>query len=176
MGYSYDMQNRLCCDQCGKAEGTTRKRPCPSGYCPAVALCPECNHAVRHDGVIGDGGRRITWRAMHEYCDAKSEAFAAEEARRAALMRAGTPVRCAALGYHDGTGRVRVLFEHLSPDGQRVTTGADMDKATYGAIPLGTIATPADYRAHGAVLEAPATFEDVHEAIDRARTAQECAV
>ncbi len=49
MGYSYAVKSgKLCCDLCGK-EGA-RKRACPHGYCPAMALCMECRSTALTDG------------------------------------------------------------------------------------------------------------------------------
>jgi hypothetical protein len=63
MGYSYDMQRRLCCDNCGQSGGV-RKRKCPAvvvshsttahgvrlttPYCPPPAVCAACWPEVRN--------------------------------------------------------------------------------------------------------------------------------
>lgn len=78
-----------------------------------------------------------------------------EQAEKDALD-GGQALRCSALGgsdqYHD---RIHVLFRRK--DGS--TEGWYMASATYHAIPLGTLATPDDYRKHGELIAAPNEYD-----------------
>ena len=76
-----------------------------------------------------------------------------EEKARLALIESGAMLRCSALGLNDQT--VHVLFQ-----GKAGTEGFYMSHEAYDAIPLGTNATPDDYRKHGELRPAPATFEN----------------
>lgn len=178
MGYCYDMRGRLVCDQCGDC-GATRRRKCPSGYCPAAALCPTCNTQVRGEGLPQKDGSRTTWKEIHKDCARRSAEYRAEEDKRRDLMAAGIPVRCSALGYWDDSTRVRVLFatgDYMDARRQQLY-GYDMMGATYDAIPLGTVATVDDYRKHGAVVDAPGHFDDVraiHASMDAEREKAVC--
>jgi len=67
------------------------------------------------------------------------------------LQAEGLPVRCSALG---GREAVHVLFAF----GDGRTVGFSMSGATYDAIHWQTPATPDDYRKHGELTEAAATF------------------
>ena len=55
----------LDCGQCGIADGTVRKRPCPFTtddglpYCPASQLCPRCYRAAKDNG---------DWARWHADC------------------------------------------------------------------------------------------------------------
>lgn len=81
MGYSYDMSNRLCCDNCGTSGGV-RKRKCPHvvttdsargprvaiHYCYPPALCNGCyraNGGLR--GVHGQSCKDGAARSQAEY-------------------------------------------------------------------------------------------------------------
>jgi hypothetical protein len=126
-------------------------------------LCPECSKEITKSGA---------WKKAHAHCAARSAEFRTPEERRRALMAAGVPVRCSALGYFDDTGRVRVLFATGADHRTAAFTGYDMDQETYRALPLGEVFTPDDYRALGPILEAPGTFDDVraiHAIYDAAR-------
>jgi hypothetical protein len=144
MGYCYDHHGRLCCDICGEAGGA-RKYACPFGYCQATAACKKCRaEKASHFGTA----------AHREYgCERAHKRFAAQNARRAALLEAGHPVRCSALVA--GTNGVHVLFDYQD----RRTVGYYMSHATYDAIPLLEPATPDDYRAHGELRDAPSAFD-----------------
>lgn len=144
MGYCYK-GNRLCCDVCGKADGTTRRHRCPYGYCPSIAACPECRKAHAEK-----------FRAKaHVKCKTGSEELNARWAREKSLVESGIPVRCSAMSVEsDGKEAVHVLFR--VKDGSCV--GYYMKPDTYDAIPLGTPATPEDYRRHGELVEAAGTF------------------
>ena len=146
MGYSYDAYRRLCCDICGQPDGV-RKHKCPSGYCPAVAAHLACLKTVKQSGK---------WAEIHKHCPVSAAKYAAKEARRAALLGSGQPVRFSALDA--GPNGVRVVFKvQGSPD-----VAFHMAPETYDAIPLGEPATPDDYRAFGSLEPCPATFDDLY--------------
>ena len=104
MGFSYQGR-RLCCDKCGRADGTVRRRHCPHGYCPTYAVCRACWSA----------GEREKNKAYHKAagCQEKHEAFEAQLRERAELMEAGVPVRTAAV--NDGQV-VKVWFRTASEE------------------------------------------------------------
>lgn len=78
------------------------------------------------------------------------------------ILNTGGHVRCSALGVADDgvmhlkqeTTKVHVLFRGKGGE----TIGKFMSKDTYGAIPLGTIATVEDYERFGPVEDAPDKF------------------
>lgn len=144
MGYCYGRsasgRYALCCDHCGKVGA--RKRRCPHGHCPAVALCKECN--------AGEPGREYKRYHAANNCKAKHEAFVAKCAETERRIAAGEFLRCAAVMI-DVPGWVKVWFRGAN-EAERIRY---MPKASYDAIPLGTDSTEADYAAHGPVLEAP---------------------
>ena len=146
MGYCYTNDGQLCCDICGAAGA--RKYRCPFGYCPAIAACPKC----RKDRA------ELFGRAAHRKagCEAGHNQFQAELDERKALLLAGLPVRCSALGGCDphGNDRVHVLFKRQ--DGS--CEGWYMPRETYHALPLGNNTTPDDYRKHGHLEAAPDDF------------------
>jgi len=144
MGYLYSFDGKLSCDSCGAAEGKTRKRRCPHGWCQAAAICAQC---------WSDTVKRARFKASHveNDCKGKSAEFHTREARREELEVAGTHVRCAA--YDVGELGVHVLFCAKAD-----VVGRYMPKEAYRAIPLGQIATIADYEAHGTLTEAPNGF------------------
>lgn len=146
MGYCYQGR-KLVCDSCGGV-GTTRKRPCPFGYCPARAACADCYKRQRAAGEYT--------KAAHAICGARDAQAKERDARQRALLAAGEAVRVAALGVDDeqGSPRVHVLFRRA--DGS--TVGRYMSHETYSAIPPLAPATPAHYAAHGEVTEAPGTL------------------
>lgn len=148
MGYSFDSCGRLSCDNCGAAEGTTRKRRCPSGYCPSWALCPTCWKTVRQAG---------TWKDGHKHCAAAHARYVSHDANRRELLTRGLYLRNSAMLHRDGH-LTRVLFANA----QGHTVGFDMAPATYQAIPMLTHATPDDYRAHGILTEAPNGYADIY--------------
>lgn len=157
MGYTYEHRtNRLCCDKCGNAGGV-RKRACPCGYCPATALCQECNKEVRVSGA---------WKEWHKNCKASRDEMRRRDFERETLIQHGFYVRCSALNakneaYPDS---VHVLFEtgsgclHPYSRDQRQVVGRYMSKATYDAIPLLHNATIQDYERFGPVAPAPSDF------------------
>ena len=141
MGFCYEGR-KLVCDCCG-ASGS-RKRKCPFGYCPALAVCKTCWASKFAKGA---------WKADHvkHGCDKKHAAYMAKEAEKAAMLAEGKVLRCAAMGVND---TVHVLFE--GKDGNMV--GFFMSSATYGSIPLGAHATPDDYLKFGSLTAAPSEF------------------
>jgi hypothetical protein len=143
MGYCY-RGNRLVCDCCSGADGTVRKRRCPSGWCSSPAVCSTC---------WTDTTKRAEFDAHHitNRCGDKHADFAAREQRRVDLIAAGIPVRCAARS--EGKDRVHVLFATKAG-----SIGYYMADATYDAIPLLDIATPDDYRKIGHLEDAPTDF------------------
>lgn len=150
MGYSFDQRGRLACDVCGQAEGKTRKRKCPHGYCPAVAACPGCFKTIKADG---------RWTKAHATCAASAAEYDAREAKQAAVLNAGGFVRRSAMGFSGDTGElVRVIFSNKD----RQEVGFNMAPETYRAFPLLEVLTPDDFRARGPIYEAPATFDDLY--------------
>ena len=79
----------LCCEVCGAADGSVRKRSCSYGYCQATALCTSC----RSDGSV--------LASLRDYCDAHcleaSRVWAAECAAKDAALASGAHVFCSAL-------------------------------------------------------------------------------
>ena len=170
MGYCFEGR-RLVCDGCGRAEGTTRKRKCPEGWCQAAALCPEC-----WKGAVG-----AEWRAPHESC-AKSHAVAEEQdARKRAILVAGGAVRVAAIatevygrtnGVPDPAEKCdAVLVVFRGGNGQEKCFL--MAHATYDAIQLLEPATPDDYAKHGHVVATGRTWEEDYARVLRGE-AVEC--
>ena len=143
MGFSYRLNHVtgrrvLACDGC--PTGHARKRPCPAGWCPSSAYCAACWAAKK--GAVA---------ASHAGCKAASDAYAAKEAARAALVAAGAFVRCSARTAPDGS--VHVLFRGASG-----MAGATMARRTYDTVPLDKPATRADFEVHGPTWDAPAEF------------------
>lgn len=147
MGYCYGRSSSgryaLCCDHCGKVGA--RKRPCPYRYCPAVALCKECN--------AGEPGREYKRYHVENHCKEKHIAFTARWAETDRRIATGEFLRGAACSEEDcPKGWVKVWFKGACSDRIRF-----MPSETYDAIPMLTDATEADYAAFGLVLEvAPA--------------------
>lgn len=143
MGFIYEGR-KLVCDVCNAAGA--RKRKCPFGYCPSLAVCKTC--------WSGERFAKGAWKASHKKygCDAKHAACVAKEAKERAMLAEGKLLRCSALGKNDGT--VHVLFK--DKDGK--TTGFLMASATYDAFPLGTPTTPDDYAAVGPLTTAPGSY------------------
>jgi hypothetical protein len=119
MGYGYDRNNRLCCDNCGMSGGV-RKRTCPytvlgdslrsvggqrykMSYCYPPALCAACYATLGGlRGVHGDQCREGAARSQAEY----------DEIERG--LEAGEMYVVSAEGSHAGNdlprGLVRVTF------------------------------------------------------------------
>ena len=133
MGYLYDAKDRLVCDFCGQSGGV-RKRRCPYDYCPAPAACADCY--AKH--------RPIFLAAAHQQCKQRAEEYRAQRELARKLMAQGKPVRCSAVGQGN---YVRVTFTYDERNSR--TEVYHMAPETYDAIPLATVATPDDYRAHG---------------------------
>lgn len=146
MGFCYSYSGKLVCDHCGAAEGTTRKRKCPSGYCYPVALCKKCwdTPEIR---------QKFKQYHIDNKCADKHAAVMADRAREATMIESGEFLRCAAL--NAGPGRVHVVFR-----GKDSEKGRYMASTTYASIPLDKAATIADYEAiEGKTLEeAPINF------------------
>lgn len=160
MGYSYGYQNgrqTRACDKCGRLGGT-RLHKCPAGYCRPHSLCAPCAAEAKRSGG--------QWAEVHAGCFGNRAAMAKRETEIEAMRAAGEPVRCAAMGYFDGSDRVRVLFAFDAM--QERCVGYDMDTATYRALPLLEPATPDTFRAiaygsgHGPLTDAPSTFDDMY--------------
>ena len=134
MGYVYTHDGQLCCDVCGEPGGV-RRMECPHGYCQPVASCVGCQPRVRAED--------------HSSCLIASQRMAADHALTDALLAVGEYVRTSAIT--DSDGNVRVGFR--GANGARAVFG--MARDTYRAIPLMEPATPASYRAHGAVWPLP---------------------
>ena len=78
MGTIYGLKPRtgrwaLDCGECGKSEGTTRKRHCPEDWCSFAQLCPECFRKIKTDG---------RWHEWHKDCKAQQDAYRAAEAAK----------------------------------------------------------------------------------------------
>lgn len=145
MGYCTDNQGRLCCDICGRAGGVRRVR-CPFGYCPSCAACPECRKT--HKQKFSAANHRA------HGCEAKHNECVRRDEERAALLRAGRLVRCAAVS--DGPG-VKVWFESLtSRDHLRWMTSP-----TYQAFRLLDNVTLEQFQAVGQVVESPELLKAV---------------
>lgn len=145
MGFCYPGK-KLVCENCGAAEGTTRKRRCPSGYCYPAALCKKC---------WADKTIRAKFNAFHieHKCAEKMQESRNKKDREVTLMDSGIFLRCAALNTNDG--RVHVIFRQHYRE-----IGKYMAKETYAAIGLGEIATIDDFeKIEGKPLEdAPTEF------------------
>ena len=145
MGFCYEGK-KLVCDNCGAAEGTTRKRKCPHNYCYPTALCKKC---------WSDPAIRAKDKAHHinNDCAGKMQASRDHAAKEVAMREAGAFIRCSAMSAKDG--RVHVIFR-----GNNSEIGKYMAKETYDAIGLREIATPEDYeKIEGKTLEnAPINF------------------
>lgn len=130
MGNCYDRRGRLCCDQCGQADGV-RKCTCPYkvltdssraprtllAYCKALALCGPCLKEL--------GGRS----GVHKNCAAEAESSQAEfDAVEARLEAGGSYVQVAwgvATGVPDGmTG---VMFSGRGGKTWVLVPGSDYD-------------------------------------------------
>jgi hypothetical protein len=143
MGYCYQ-GNQLCCDRCGGVGGV-RKVPCPFGYCPATALCPECKRKCPE--VSSKASNRVGG------CEKGHLEFVRREQEAKDMLGAGKLLRCSALSA--GPDRVHVLFRDMNG----ATTGYYMSEATYRSHPLGTNVTPEMYEAFGPLEPAPAEYE-----------------
>ena len=146
MGYSYDMQNRLCCDTCN-AVGGVRKIKCPFGYCPALAMCPTC----RKDKA------NLMSEAHHKEngCEVGHARSIIREYEWKKMLEAGRYLRSSALAH--GDYMVKVYFTHKDKP-----VCWWMNRQTYDAIPLLRIATIEDYKEYGKVIEAKTT--DLYDA------------
>ncbi len=87
MSYSMTINRRtgrsvLCCDVCGGYPAI--KKPCPSNWCQAIALCGTCRKSadIKHKWA----------HVWHSTCTASSARFRREESDRAAAESAGLPV------------------------------------------------------------------------------------
>ena len=149
MGASYSLNyqtGRFCraCDSCGSID-KVRVVKCPHGWCPPIALCPECKATGKFTG-----------KDKHVDCLTASIESDKKEAERKALLEAGVPLRCSAMQTKDGS-KVHVLFQTAySRDSE--TIGYYMTKEIYHAIPLLDNASPENYRAFGEIEEAPNDF------------------
>jgi len=138
MGFSYNARTgRLCCDGCPSFTGV-RKRPCPSKYCPAIALCKEC-----WKGKPGKASKRYHIEAR---CKEKHEAFAAHLAEEAARQATGEFIRSAALSQDDGS--VKVWFRSATAEKAFLMSPEGYESFGYDAL-----VTPADYQAKGFELK-----------------------
>ncbi len=147
MGYSYDEAHRLCCDNCGKAGGVT-KRKCPFGYCLSPAYCHDCAEKRRYQ--IG--------REAHikRGCLLRHAEYVNLEAERTQMQVDGQFVRCSALGV--GNEVVHVIFERKEGHGIGYI-GRYMSSAIYKSIPLMANATTWDYEALGECEVAPGHYQ-----------------
>ena len=146
MGYCYDHDGRLCCDICSRSGGV-RRHKCPFGWCPPIAVCPECRSEHKH----------LFTKAHHRKngCEVRSEIFNRQQRSRQVLIEQGYYVRCAALRVDD---QVHVLFQ-----GKDGTIGRYMPESVYYSIPMGgPVARPEDYalmNPDATISPAPNTFE-----------------
>lgn len=137
MGYGYDLKNRLSCDSCG-ACGNTRKIPCPFGYCPAPALCPECK--TKYADTL-----KKEWHRKRK-CDLGMLRHDLSNQEALCLLHTGHYLRCAALSHGD---KVKVIFRGLSDE-----KAVFMAPETYDAFPLLKNVTLEDYAKIGTVTDA----------------------
>jgi len=139
MGYSY-CQGQLCCDHCDNygPEHKVRRRKCPANWCQPPALCAACYRTMRLDG---------TWDRGHATCPASAAEYRERNAREQALLDAGHAVCKAALGFHDGTGRVKVWFRYR--DGREELWVMDTKTYNNDKRPMLEPWTVADYQAIG---------------------------
>ncbi len=142
MGYCYDTNNRLCCDECGQAGGVLKRR-CPFGWCPPAAVCDTCWKKTTKKGV-----------KFHRElgCEKKSREYDATNARKDAMLKAGHYVRCSAMSV--GNERVQVLFDNQHGD----TIGRFMSSAVSAAGPNLEPATPESYMVFGPIEDAPSNW------------------
>ena len=138
MGYSFDMQNRLCCDNCGQS-GNVRKMKCPWNYCHADAVCPKCKIEKK------DHLSKVAHR--NRGCERNHNAYMLDLANEKALLDKGEYLRSCARGFGD---MVKAIFTNKDRQDQAFW----MSTKTYHAISLGVHATADDFRAHGILLDA----------------------
>lgn len=148
MGYSYDLNGRLCCDQCGWSGGV-RKVRCPFGWCKPIALCPDCRRQEIET-------KRKQYGSVKEYhrqkgCETRAMEFNERQAEKRRLLAQGRLIRTAALSHN---GRVKVLFQ----GGDNTQVAYWMAHKTYRAIPLSANATVEDYKAIGKVTKAKSSI------------------
>jgi hypothetical protein len=150
MGYSYETRTgRLCCDVCDKA-GDVRKYKCPFGYCPAIALCPDCK--AKHPEYVSKAGHR------KQGCEKSMNKAISRERREQYMLDHGMFIRCSALSHHMlGLSVVKVIFRNKSREEQAFF----MAPETYHAIPLLRAATVSDYEKYGKVT--PAVNTDIYD-------------
>lgn len=140
MGYSYSYDGKLACDDCGAANGETRKVRCTYGYCPSPALCPSCRTNERYHA----------WREnCRKTCKVESARSKERERLRDYLMDSGQLVRVSAISAPEGS--VDVTFVNRTE-----VVIYRMSSEVYHAIDYRVIAKPADYEAIGAITRVPA--------------------
>lgn len=144
MGYCYNSKNQLVCDVCGHANGTTRKRKCPHGWCQPAAICKSCWNKPE----IKEQYKQ--YHITHE-CEKHKREFDEREKQRTELIEDGKFVRCSART--DNNGKIHVLFQ-----GKHSIEGRYMQKETYHAIPYLENATIEDYERFGKLEIAPSQF------------------
>ena len=129
MGYCYGGDGRLACDACGTVGGV-RKRTCPHRvryqngsslpYCPAPALCRECNDKHR--------------ATLHAKCAAGAAVSQAHEDKRAAILGAGGLLLRAAWGdWHANVpeGLVGCVFQGNGERRYRLLTKQEHERAIW---------------------------------------------
>ena len=144
MGYCYTQSGELCCDICGAAGAN--KYPCPFGYCPPAAACPQCrlDHAERFG------------MAYHREagCESGHIQYQAMQAESKQLLDTCHYIRCSAKQVDDSVD-VHVLFRGKNND----CVGFYMNRQTYKMLSLLGNFTPDDYRQFGPLTPAPNCFE-----------------
>ena len=146
MGYSY-CENYLCCDGCGgygPGKAVSRRR-CPYGYCPAPALCQNCN-------------KKENWTSKENHkkngCEIEHARYIVLKAKEKELLEAGRFLRCAALSHNS---HVKVIFR-----GKDSEKACLMSHETYHAFPLLEPVTIEDFQKVGALIETDNT--DLYQA------------
>jgi len=119
MGYCY-RGKRLVCDVCGNADGTSRKRKCPYGWCYPPAICKSCWNKKE----IRDKFHQ--YHADHE-CQKSSRETNEKYQKEQDMIDGGKYIRCSALSVDDNI--VHVIFR-----GKTNNTGRYMQRNTYRAI------------------------------------------
>lgn len=124
MGYSYELADtgryRLCCDSCGCSGGVV-KRKCPHRvfypgespkglpYCPAPALCAQCNrkHRGMHDKCKESARQR---QAVINADHARLQAGDSKSVCRCGDWKEGVPAGCIETTFRDKDGLETILI------------------------------------------------------------------
>jgi hypothetical protein len=108
-----------------------------------AAWLPKSYTVLREAGIV-----QKTAEAEKRLAENEADTRKTEEAR---VKR--TPLRCSAMSTKDG--RIHVLFR---VPGETACVGYYVSKSTYEAVPIMTPASLDDFKAHGSVEPAPASY------------------